>query len=181
MNDEQTPAKIADSDNSAIDLLKLGLEEAQATVRAYDTKAQIVGVGYIFALGIVGRIGDLLPGADNEIGALAIGLGWLATILPIVSFGAVLYPTRKAEEQRHIEEHAEKDRVLFVDLDQTRSAGALAIAAKNASPIRELAYELITVSRLRDLKRKRFLRGLLLAGVGFLFLFAVQVLRGIGL
>ncbi|MEO0423600.1 MAG: hypothetical protein AAF184_14780 [Pseudomonadota bacterium] len=167
-----------DKDRSALELLKLGLEEAQATVRAYDTKAQIVGVGYMFALGIVGGIGEHLPGADSEIGFLAVAVAWLVTIFPIISFGAVLYPTRKAAEQFHAAEHTPRDRVLFVDPDHTSSASALATAARQADPMEELAYELMTVSRLRDLKRKRFLRGLLLVGVSFVVLFGVQLLRG---
>lgn len=51
----------------AYDLLRDGFNEAQATVRAYDTKAQIVGVGYIFALGIVGQVFDEL-GSKTEMG-----------------------------------------------------------------------------------------------------------------
>lgn len=45
----------------AIELLCDSLSEAQSTVRSYDTKAQIVGIGYIFALGVIGRfccVGD---------------------------------------------------------------------------------------------------------------------------
>ena len=75
-------------------ILHDALSEAQATVRSYDTKAQIVGIGYIFALGIVGGLGDRLPDAD-ELDAIAILIGWVFVILPILFFGSVLYPTRK--------------------------------------------------------------------------------------
>lgn len=54
-------------------LVKEALAEAQQTVRAYDTKAQIVGVGYIFALGIVFRLGELLPKVERSDVLLVIG------------------------------------------------------------------------------------------------------------
>ena len=37
------------------------LKEVQDTVRAYDTKAQIVGVGFIFSIGIITGLGERLP------------------------------------------------------------------------------------------------------------------------
>lgn len=37
-----------------------GLAEAQLTVRNYDTRAQIVGVGYILSLGVVGQVFAIL-------------------------------------------------------------------------------------------------------------------------
>ena len=53
------------SAQQSFSLLRDSLAEAQATVRAYDTKAQIVGVGYIFALGVAGRTEALLPEASE--------------------------------------------------------------------------------------------------------------------
>ncbi len=55
-------------------ILRDALSEAQTTVRSYDTKAQIVGVGYVFALGIVGALSDRLPdsGELNSVGVLSI-------------------------------------------------------------------------------------------------------------
>ncbi len=61
-------------------LLRDSLAEAQSTVRAYDTKAQIVGVGYIFALGVVGSFEALLPEA-SELNPLIPLYGTLANTL----------------------------------------------------------------------------------------------------
>jgi hypothetical protein len=36
------------------------LAEARVSVRTYDTKAQIVGIGYIFSLAILGQIGSAI-------------------------------------------------------------------------------------------------------------------------
>jgi hypothetical protein len=42
-------------------MLLAALQDAQVTARSYDTKAQIVGAGYILALNLVLHFGDLLP------------------------------------------------------------------------------------------------------------------------
>ena len=47
-------------------MLLSALEEAHASVRFYDTKAQIVGVGYILALNVVLHFGDLLPNQCSD-------------------------------------------------------------------------------------------------------------------
>ena len=62
-------------------------------MRFYDTKAQIVGVGYILALNLVLHFGDLLPN-HAPIGPLFFAVVWLIVIMPIVQFGQVLYPSR---------------------------------------------------------------------------------------
>jgi len=54
------------SEHDKFALVQEALAEAQQTVRSYDVKAQIVGVGYIFALGIVFRLGSLLPEVEKD-------------------------------------------------------------------------------------------------------------------
>ncbi len=82
------------SAEQSLSLLRDSLTEAQETVRAYDIKAQIVGVGYIFALGVVGNFEALLPEASElDPFTLAVACG---AIIPIFLFGFVLYPTRKS-------------------------------------------------------------------------------------
>ena len=45
------------TDKNTLPSLMASLKEVQDTVRAYDMKAQIVGVGYIFAIGIIINLG----------------------------------------------------------------------------------------------------------------------------
>jgi len=49
---------ITGTDKNTLAFLMASLKEVQDTVRAYDTKAQIVGVGYIFAIGIIIDLAD---------------------------------------------------------------------------------------------------------------------------
>jgi len=85
---------MTETDKSTLPFLMASLKEVQDTVRAYDTKAQIVSVGYIFAINIIFNLGDRI-GNMPELGVLTISLAWLFFISPIALFGAVLYPSRK--------------------------------------------------------------------------------------
>ena len=70
------------------------LNEAQQTIRAYDTKAQIVGVGFIFSVTMISRILENLPVERLFDVAYVIG-GFVLLIGPVALFGSVLYPTRR--------------------------------------------------------------------------------------
>jgi len=56
-------------------MLLAALQEAQSVVRSYDTKAQIVGVGYILALNLILHFGDLLPACAARPAVLRSSLG----------------------------------------------------------------------------------------------------------
>ncbi len=79
-------------------MLLAALQEAQTVARSYDNKAQIVGVGYILALNLVLRFGDLLP-THAPIGPLFYAVVWGIVIMPILQFGQVLYPSRTRAER----------------------------------------------------------------------------------
>ncbi len=163
------------SAEQSLSLLRDSLAEAQTTVRAYDTKAQIVGVGYIFALGIVESFEALLPEA-SELNLLTLLVACTA-ILPILLFGFVLYPSRKSAEKFANQSEATPEHVLYVDPTKVGSVKVLKEAVDRCDPIIEVSFELLKVSQLRELKRRRFLRALFLAGVVFLFIFATHFIR----
>lgn len=158
-----------------IDILKEALSEAQQTVRSYDTKAQIVGVGYIFALGIVFKISDLLPDLET-VEPMFIVIGWAIVILPILLFGFVLYPTRKSINTRDQGRAANKH-LLYFSPGQFTSVADYLDSLQHADGVVERANELHSVTSLRELKRKRFLRALFSSGVAFVLLFAAQLYR----
>ncbi len=163
------------SAQQSLSLLRDSLAEAQATVRAYDTKAQIVGVGYIFALGVVGTFETLLPKA-SELNLLTLSVA-CGAILPLLLFGFVLYPSRKSVKKLAKQPEKTPEHVLYVDPTKLGSVTALKEAVARCDPIKEVSFELLTVSQLRELKRRRFLRALFSAGVVFLFIFAHHFIR----
>jgi len=67
-------------------MLLSALEQTHAAARFYDTKAQIVCVGYILALNVVLRFGDLLPD-HAPFGPMFFVAVWLIVIMPILQFG----------------------------------------------------------------------------------------------
>ena len=81
--------------HNVLQLLKDSLSEVQTSVRSYDTKAQIVGVGYIFALNVIGQISAQIP-THAAADIFTIIVAWSIVIMPIILFGYVLYPVRKS-------------------------------------------------------------------------------------
>lgn len=162
------------TNQQSLSLLRDSLGEAQATVRAYDTKAQIVGIGYIFALGIVTRVGEALP-KTSEINIVYVLVAWGIVILPILLFGFVLYPSRKMAPKLADEPAMKLESILYIDPQKLGNLKDLKEAVSRSDPISEVAFELLKVSMLRELKRKRFLRALFAAGICFVVLFASQL------
>ena len=167
------------STGQSLSLLRDSLAQAEATVHAYDTKAQIVGIGYIFALRITGEVGDMLPKTSTN-DVVYILVAWGVVILPILLFGFVLYPSRKTALKIANEPTAKLERILYVDPKKVGSIEELKEAAVRCDPMSEVAFELLKVSTLRELKRQRFLRALFGAGVCFLVLFTSQFMRSLG-
>ena len=79
-------------------LLAAPQEAQNDVVRSYDTKGQIVGVGYVLALNLVLHFDGLLP-TRAMIGPLFIVVVWGVVILPILQFGHVVYPSRTRAEK----------------------------------------------------------------------------------
>ncbi len=166
------------SEDLKMPFLMASLKETQDTVRSYDTKAQIVGVGYIFAINIIvgfgARIGNM-PEAD----LLVVVLTWLLIITPICLFGAVLYPSRKAAPVLAGDE-TKSTPLYYADLEKFDDATTYMRMVNTRDLQAEVAYELLRMAGLRDLKRRRFLRALWAATISFLLMFLGQVSRAEG-
>lgn len=155
--------------------LYASLNETQSTVRAYDTKAQIVGIGYIFALGIVFNFAAKLA-SPVLLTPTNVALAWIFIVVPIILFGAVLYPTRKiapALKRTGLEDHG----CYYARPGQHSSPEEFLDSIRKSNLEDELAYEVLKVAGLRDLKRKRFLRALWAATISFSVLFVSQLTR----
>ena len=162
--------------DESISLLRQSLAEAQVTVRSYDTKAQIVGVGYMFALNVVFAFDRALP-KEGTINHLELTLAWLVVMSPILLFGYVLHPSRHSAPSLAKEPPKALQRVLYIDPDDHPNLEHLIAAAREADPEQEIAYELMKVSKLREIKRERFLRALFASGICFFALFVSQLGR----
>jgi len=162
--------------STTLKYLELALAEVQATVRAYDTKAQIVGVGYTFAINIVASVAEGFPKAESSTLA-AVLIFWGIVMAPLFLFGYVLYPSRMTAPKVDSVSDRSLKRVLYVETSRHRTVEDLEKAAASSDWVREMSFEVLKVSKLRELKRGRFIRALYAAAFSFAFLFAVQVWR----
>ena len=161
-----------------LDLLGSALTEAQTTVRAYDTKAQIVGVGYAFALGIVAGTSNWFPKAhENDL--FPVLVFWFIVMAPLLLFGYVLYPSRKTALKVDGKSDGSIRHVLYVDTTQHGTLKNLRAAVESCDPANEIMFELLKVSKLRELKRQRFVRALITAAFSFFSLFAFQFIEAL--
>lgn len=156
-------SNLQDVSGPAYALLKDSLDEAQMSIRSYDTKAQIVGVGYIFALNIINSIGGLSSSSGSG-SFLTIAVAWLLVITPIVLFGFVLYPSRKSRQSL---DTSNCRQIYYIQSDRYQSSEDLLKAVAECCPLDEIANELLQVSALRETKRKRFVLALGMAAVTF--------------
>lgn len=159
-------------------MLASALGEAQATVRAYDTKAQIVGVGYLFAMNLVAMVDKALPSVTS-IGIWVALVSWLVIIAPVIMFGNVLRPSRKALGREIARDHPHVRGILYVVPSEQHTVSRLCDDARACDPCREYASELLKVSKLREIKRSRFMLALYMATLSFAILFSTHIYRAI--
>ena len=151
------------------------LKECQDTVRSYDTKAQIVGVGYIFAIGIITDLGERIPNL-HDMTLFAVSMSWLFLVLPIILFGAVLYPTRKMAPGLGNDGKG-LQRIYYVQSDKLNELPAYLKQLGSCDIRAEIAFEILKTAGLRDIKRQRLIRALWAALISFTVIFAGQMMR----
>jgi len=152
--------------------LYAALKEAQDNIRTYDTKAQIVGIGFIFTIGMVIKF-NTWTDISTQWNHLAIITTWVLIIIPAVYFGSVLYPTRRVAP--HVLKNKEIVKGLFY-MNEADNVSEYVESLTTMDIEQELSYELLKVSYLRDLKRRRFLTALSIASFSLFCLFILQLL-----
>jgi len=155
--------------------LYAAIKSAEDNVRGYDLKAQIVGIGYIFTIGVISNISKLNP---NEVpfDSVTVILSWVIGITPIVLFGTILYPTRKTAPSLG-NDHLDIKRLFFVNETHLNNVDTYLNSLKSVDFVKELVYEHLKLATLRDLKRKRFLRALWVSSLAFVLIFISQYYR----
>jgi len=160
------------------DALLAILAEAQDTIRNYDTKAEISGVGFILAVGIVKQAGDSIM-VPIEYAMFYVLAGWLVIVIPIIMFALVLYPARFDKTTTSVQPDDVLN-VMYFDRRVFPNVDAYIDATNKSDWAKEIVFEIMKVSGIRDLKRQRFLRALYWSAGSFTFLFLSQMLRASG-
>ncbi len=166
-------------DQQTFDFLLASLNAVEDSVKNYDTKSQIVGIGYIFAINVVFTLGKAIPG-QVDLNFIKVFLAWVIVILPVLLFGAVLYPTRRYAPKID-KSSSSANHVFYVRSEDVRDVTKHLSRVQDSDLKLEMAHEILKLSGLRDRKRVRFLRALFASGVSFFALFLGQLLRVAGL
>lgn len=157
------------------DALLAILAEAQDTIRNYDTKAEISGVGFIIAVGIVKQAGDSII-VPIEFAMFYVLAGWLVIVIPIIMFALVLYPARFDKTVTSVQPD-DVQIVMYFDRRVFLNVDAYIKATNESDWAKEIVFEIMKVSGIRDIKRQRFLRALYWSAGSFTFLFLSQMMR----
>ncbi len=160
------------------DALLAILAEAQDTIRNYDTKAEISGVGFILAVGIVKQAGDSII-VPIEYAMFYVLAGWLVIVIPIIMFALVLYPARFDKTATSVQPD-DVQNVMYFDRRLFPNVDAYIEATNKSDWAKEIIFEIMKVSGIRDVKRQRFLRALYWSAGSFTFLFLSQMMRASG-
>ena len=135
-------------------------------------------MGFIFTIGIITKLGASLPG-PSELNTIGVILFWLLGIMPILLFGFVLYPSRNSVQS--LQSYNEIIRHKFyISSERPRDVDAYLNDVSFGDWSAEIAYELIKVSSLRDLKRIRFIRALRASAFSFGVVAIIQIVRSTG-
>ena len=164
-------------DQNTLNVMLSALQEVQNAVRAYDTKAQVVSIAFIFSLGLITTVGTLAPSQPEYSLSLVI-LSWLFGIIPVVTFGLVLYPSRSMAPK--LGNNVSNLQKSFYVLEERYPMLEDYLESLNKSDWKiELAYEIQKNSLLRDVKRRRFILALCVAGTSYAVMFLIQLMRTI--
>ncbi|WP_154221972.1 hypothetical protein [Marinicella rhabdoformis] len=151
--------------------LYAALKEAQDNIRTYDTKAQIVGIGFIFTIGMATRF-NTWSQIPTEWQLWTTLFTWVLIIVPAILFGAVLYPTRRFAPS--VLRNKDLVKGMFY-MNEVESVADYVGQLNDMNTEQELSYELLKVSYLRDLKRRHFLNALTAATTSLFLLFVLQI------
>ena len=155
------------------------LKEVQDTVRAYDTKAQIVGVGFIFSVGLISGFSiRIFPEGINPEPWLIV-INWVLAIGPIILYGMVLYPSRTISPEIGKEVGFLKYTYYFRPSSSNPMSRYLE-DIRTCDWVSEIAYEIMKLSGLRELKRHRFLYALWATGASYSAMIGSHILRSMG-
>jgi hypothetical protein len=161
--------------STQLSCLLAALNEIQLTIRAYDTKAQIMGVGFIFSVTMIGRLLENLD-FEREFGLGFLIVGFILLLGPVALFGSVLSPTRRTSPVTLSGPSAVRH-CLYFRSDGDRGLKDYLEDIESADWKSELAYEIIRLSALRDLKRARFLTAMFASGGSFAIILITNALK----
>ena len=162
--------------DTAISCLKHAMEDAQETIRAYDTKAEILGILLTLAIGITNyTLFEHCTGWPKRI----LLSSWIVALVAIILLGLVLHPRRNPFKNIALGNYIPSGTYYLSNLSSApqNTVSSLADKAINTDWISELMYENMKLSAIRDHKHCWFSWALKLTGIAIL-LIAISIIIG---
>lgn len=173
------PAQVAAQVNveNTLSCLQHSIEDSQGTIRAFDAKAEVLGVLLTLALGITNFA--LLEKAE-VLTKLFIGSAWVFGVASMVYLGAVLHPKRNIFQSIDMGGYMPQGTYFWLpDTPNSRlSIKDRAEKALGTDWVVELTYENVKLALIRDWKYKCFKKALYWAG-GALLCVAVSIVSDV--
>lgn len=159
-----------------ISCLKHAIEDTQATIRAYETKAEILGVLLTLAIGITNF--TFLQNGTGYAKCILVG-SWVVALIAIMVLGLVLHPKKNPFKNIDRGNYTPSGTYFLFNLSLSpqNTVTALADKATNTDWVSELTYENMKLSAIRDNKHYWFTWALKLTGVTIL-LIAISISIG---
>lgn len=159
---------LQDQKDTTISCLMHSITDTQQTIRAYDTKAEILGILLTLAIGITNY--TLLSGSQTYSKSIVI-IGWLLGLISIVLLGLVLYPKKDPFKKINLGTYIPTGVFYLRDLSTPQnSINYLVDKANNTDWISELMYECMKLSVIRNHKHCLFIWALRTSGITLLFI-----------
>lgn len=160
----------------SIDRLQKIIDETQATVRAYDTKAEVLAV--ILTL-VIGVVNFTLVNDVKSVGCLRY-MALATTALGLIALfvnGFVLYPKKDIFKGIQTNNYKPK-RTYFVNMESCPTFNNIDIYVNEVDSTdwkHELAYEVLKISLIRDRKHSCFILALRLACLTLIGVFTLLI------
>lgn len=144
--------------NRTISCLQHAVADVQGTIRAYDMKANILGVILTVALGYTNFT---LIQKSFPYSQLLLSACWVSGLFALAATGAVLYPMRRPIANISCGAFSSSE-TYFISSSSLHQSTVTEMAAKalQANWIEELTFENMKLSLIRDYKHRWFVNSL---------------------
>ena len=155
--------------DTAISCLKHAIEDAQETIRAYDTKAEILGILLTLAIGITNF--TLLENSKGYTKWILM-TSWIVALVAIAVLGLVLHPKKNPFTNIVHGNYTPSGTYFLSNLSSApqNTVSALTDKAVATDWVSELMYENMKLSVIRDHKHNCFTWALKLTGITILLI-----------
>ncbi|MDO9386479.1 MAG: hypothetical protein Q7T65_07210 [Thiobacillus sp.] len=168
-----------ENDNIVIGCLQHAIEDAQGTIRAYDGKAEILGILLTVALGVTNF--TYLQQQPGMCSKYLLAASWIFGLAAIGVLGMVLHPKKNQFKGLSLGTYTPTGAYFLFNVlsSPEKSVIALAKNARETDWVSELTYENMKLSLIRECKHEWFVLALKLAGVTLL-LITLTVIGSVG-